>query len=608
MNRFKKFLSAVLALTLMLSVFTACGKKTESVVAEAVPAESTTAPVAETEAPAEQILSDGYYHVGDKIRDFTITTYDGKEISLYKVLEEKDMVLLNLWASWCGPCGMEFPAMQEAYSQYQDKIEIIAMSVEPADTDEILAAYAQEKAMTFPVARDTVDMSSQIHHSSIPTSVVVDRFGTICLIEEGAMPDSAIFTRLFDIYTAEDYTESVYLPNMLAEIPNIQPADPAELNEALNGESGSLVFTNSSNEFHWPMTVEQKDGRTVAAASNVESPMSTAVVEAQVDAKAGDVLVMEYKFMSDYYLSTMRMTVDGKDVKVSSMSQDWTTYAYRFEEAGNHQLSVSFVRNLNVYEGNDGLWIDSIRLVSGDEAAEALAKNPQYPVSEEIRFELVNENVEVAAIVLEETEDLALTVLVCSDPVLRFALELDETIAPETAFVEDFAGNAYPLTSFVTADGYLVEVPNEDPSAFTSSSVWLHGNGEQMAEITIFASLEYADRFAKYLGEQVGISLKAMPWNDSMVVAEEPVGDGTYTVTYVDQNGDPVPGVMCQVCDANTCQVFVSDANGVCQFTLPAGAYEIHTLKVPAGYEGDTTTVTQAPVGGGELSFILTKN
>ena len=84
-------------------------------------------------------------------------------------------------------------------------------------------------------------------------------------------------------------------------------------------------------------------------------------------------------------------------------------------------------------------------------------------------------------------------------------------------------------------------------------------------------------------------------------------GDVTYTVTYVDQNGAPVPGVMCQVCDDSMCQVFVSDANGVCEFTLPANSYEIHTLKLPEGYEGDTDTVTKAPVQGGELNFTLTK-
>lgn len=58
---------------------------------------------------------------------------------------------------------------------------------------------------------------------------------------------------------------------------------------------------------------------------------------------------------------------------------------------------------------------------------------------------------------------------------------------------------------------------------------------------------------------------------------------------------------------SNSCQVFVSNADGVCEFTLTAGAYEIHTLMVPAGYEGDTETITEAPTNGGELRFTLTK-
>ena len=89
--------------------------------------------------------------------------------------------------------------------------------------------------------------------------------------------------------------------------------------------------------------------------------------------------------------------------------------------------------------------------------------------------------------------------------------------------------------------------------------------------------------------------------------AVEIITEATYVVKYVDQDGKPVSGVMCQVCDESTCQVFVSDENGVCTFTLDPYAWEIHTLMVPAGYEGDTTTVTVAPVEGGELVFVLNR-
>lgn len=75
----------------------------------------------------------------------------------------------------------------------------------------------------------------------------------------------------------------------------------------------------------------------------------------------------------------------------------------------------------------------------------------------------------------------------------------------------------------------------------------------------------------------------------------------------MDQNGQPVAGVTCQVCDDDNCMVYVSDENGVCEFTLPPYAYEIHTLKVPEGYEGDTETVTTASAEGDELTFTLEK-
>ena len=88
---------------------------------------------------------------GTRCPDFTFTTYDGKEYNLYDTLAEKDMVLLNLWATWCGPCQSEFPAMTEAYEQYKDKVEVFALSVEPTDTDDVLASYVASMGMTFPV-------------------------------------------------------------------------------------------------------------------------------------------------------------------------------------------------------------------------------------------------------------------------------------------------------------------------------------------------------------------------------------------------------------------------------------------------------------------------
>lgn len=603
MKTFKKYLSFLLIPALALSVFTGCAKEEISAVTETAPTQIQA--TAETQASAEQDVSAGFYQVGDKIEDFTVTTYDGREISLYKILEEKDMVLLNLWATWCGPCASEFPAMQEAYEQYQDKVEIIALSEEPTDTDAVLADYVQEKGMTFCVAKDTVGLGSRIDHDGIPASVVVDRFGTICLVEVGAIPDPAVFTNLFECYTAEDYTESVFLPSMLAEKPTAKPADPTALNAALNGEGGSLMFTNSSNEFYWPMTVEQKDGRTVAVASNSNSQRSKAVVETQVDVKAGDVLVVEYKLDNDIYANVMSVEVDGKGVKKTAMNRDWGTYAYRFEEAGNYPVRVSYDVELTAEGCNSNLWIDSIRLVSGDEAAKALEANPKYPVGEKTQIQLLNENVKKAYYYDESEPDVKQVMYFCTDPTLRLLVTLDETVNPETAYLEDGSYNIHMVAPCATEDGFLMEIPNDDAQRMSSGAT-LYCDSDLYPSIDIFNSEEQLKQLLELYRNSFGVSIQWEYWDESVEI-QEVSGDVTYNVTYLDQNGDPVPGVMCQVCDDSMCQVFVSDANGVCQFTLPANRYEIHTLKVPEGYEGDTTTITNAPVQGGELSFTLTK-
>ena len=75
------------------------------------------------------------------LEDFTVRCCDGTDFTLSKALEDHELVLINLWATWCGPCRREFPFLQEAWSQNSDKVAVIALSVEPDDTDEVLRDF-----------------------------------------------------------------------------------------------------------------------------------------------------------------------------------------------------------------------------------------------------------------------------------------------------------------------------------------------------------------------------------------------------------------------------------------------------------------------------------
>lgn len=62
---------------------------------------------------------------------FTLATFEGDEVSLHGVLQEKEMVLVDFWASWCGPCIASFPALKEMYAAYNDMgFEIIGISID----------------------------------------------------------------------------------------------------------------------------------------------------------------------------------------------------------------------------------------------------------------------------------------------------------------------------------------------------------------------------------------------------------------------------------------------------------------------------------------------
>lgn len=139
--------------------------------------------------------------IGQPLPDFTVETIDGKTFTLSEILQRYDLVYLNLWASWCGPCQREFPFLEEAYQEYMDRVGVFALSVEPKDTLAYLKKYAQMNGLTFAIGRDEGQMLAQyIGSPYIPVSVVADKAGVIQAVLVGSQPDKEAFTQLFDQY------------------------------------------------------------------------------------------------------------------------------------------------------------------------------------------------------------------------------------------------------------------------------------------------------------------------------------------------------------------------------------------------------------------------
>ena len=147
-----KRICLILALILLLGCLAACGESKPAADASK-PQETKTAPKESTELPPETAPASAKAK-GEYVEDFTVKTIDGGTFTLSEALKDHEIVLINLFFSGCGPCGMEFPFMQEAWTEYSDRVAVIALSVDPSDTDEVLRNYEQELGLTLPMGHE----------------------------------------------------------------------------------------------------------------------------------------------------------------------------------------------------------------------------------------------------------------------------------------------------------------------------------------------------------------------------------------------------------------------------------------------------------------------
>lgn len=110
--------------------------------------------------------------------DFTLPQLNGEDFTLSQTRGK--MTIINFWASWCGPCKMEAPHLQEFYEAYSDRVEIVAVNNTSKDKREDAAAFVEQYGLTFPVLLDeTGEISTMYGAFAIPTTVFLNETGEI---------------------------------------------------------------------------------------------------------------------------------------------------------------------------------------------------------------------------------------------------------------------------------------------------------------------------------------------------------------------------------------------------------------------------------------------
>jgi thiol-disulfide isomerase/thioredoxin len=113
----------------------------------------------------------------DPAPDFKTKDLDGKDLNL-EAFKGK-VVLLNFWATWCGPCRAEIPGLIELQSRYKDQMQVIGMTVDADDEDDVRAVIKDE-GINYPVA--ITSMQTRIDYGGIaalPTLFVINAEGKV---------------------------------------------------------------------------------------------------------------------------------------------------------------------------------------------------------------------------------------------------------------------------------------------------------------------------------------------------------------------------------------------------------------------------------------------
>ena len=156
--------------------------------------------------------------VGQDMEDFSIETLSGENYTLYEALETHDLMVINFWASWCGPCQYEFPFLEEAWEKYSDRIGVVALSVEENDTGTVLDDFVKEFGLKFTVMNDGDKLGEKFGVYGVPTTLIVNKDKKIVAVEVGSKNSTEEFTELFDKLLSETgKTEDTGAENSAAE-------------------------------------------------------------------------------------------------------------------------------------------------------------------------------------------------------------------------------------------------------------------------------------------------------------------------------------------------------------------------------------------------------
>ena len=127
-----------------------------------------------------------------------------EDIDKHKLSTEsfKDkVVVVNFWATWCGPCKKEIPAFNRVYTQYKDKGVVMLGMLQDNQVDDVgLLNFMSDQELTYPVVRANTDILAAFEFpNALPTTFIYDKRGKVRLVHRGPLEERELSAKLDEL-------------------------------------------------------------------------------------------------------------------------------------------------------------------------------------------------------------------------------------------------------------------------------------------------------------------------------------------------------------------------------------------------------------------------
>lgn len=579
-------------------------------------------------------LNTADYQLGDMMQDFTFTAVDGSEYKLSQLLQSKKAVVLNFWKLDYNPSKAEMPYWQEAYAEYADSAIILAMN--PADSDqEKIRAFVQERGLTFPIGSCDSRWLDAMNVFGYPTTVVIDRFGMICLVNSTQFESATEVKDVLKFFTADDYVQTV-----VEDYKTILTSEPEETND-------NPVDISGTNSFQLTLKPGQVHYLNIHKMQNVWLQVNNSDIYVEYGNKkftaTGGSVGLMVSAPSTFEPAQLGFGNSGKETLTVTVSISNLAGSYENPyslQAGEFTASVAA-------GNNQGVYFQYTAAEDGYFSLECLSVSPEvgYGVS------VMNLTTSILRQLDEVTEESA-----NGNPVITMAMNAGEQLRIVISTLPDSSNN-YPAASFkmlasftagevedivvVEKIGYAVTVTDENRNPIPGVSVNLVGTIPEATEpentepvdpestdpdATEPVPTEFEPARASLVTDENGVASAYLPKDNYIGNVVIPAGykikDTSfelspetpfasvkldthiiimedYTVRVIDEEGNPVPGTLITIGST----FGTTNADGVYTVSLEKASYTA-VIGAPEGYYAEQISVP-FPAGGNTLGITL---